>query len=116
MRHSWLLWLAFAICLAVALSAMGWVSLTALRLDDAESRARQQATLEENVRLALWRMDSALAPVLGQESARPAVVYRAFLPADRAAGRAVQTRPGDGPLTPSPLLTVRGKGYMFQSP
>ena len=44
------------------------------------------------------------APVLGQESARPAVVYRTFLPADRATGRTANVKPGDAGLVPSPLL------------
>jgi len=104
MRHSWSLWLAFAVCLAVALAAMGWVSLTALRLDEAETNARQQAALEESAGLALWRMDSALAPMLGQESARPSFVYREFFPADRAYARAPKGRPADSGLVPSPLL------------
>ena len=42
-----------------------------LRLDAAEAESRRRAQLEENVRLALWRMDSALAPLLATEHARP---------------------------------------------
>ena len=38
------------------------------------------------MRLALWRMDSSLAPLLVEESARPLAAYQAFLPAD-VAGR-----------------------------
>ena len=68
-RHIWLL---FGLCLTVLAAAMGWVSWTALRLDDAQRRAAQQAEAEEKVRLALWRMDSALAPVILEESARGA--------------------------------------------
>src|SRR6185369_11804765 len=33
----------------------------------AEQQARAQAALEENTRLALWRLDSALIPLLAQE-------------------------------------------------
>jgi len=40
---------------------MGWVSLTAVRLNRAQEEAARQAEVEERVRLALWRMDSALA-------------------------------------------------------
>lgn len=105
MRRTWLLWLAFTLCLAVVLAAMGWVSLATLRLDEAEARARQQAALEENVRLALWRMDSALAPLLAQESARPYFAYSTFLPVDRAYGRMFNRGGGGEALVPSPLLT-----------
>lgn len=81
------IWIAFVLCLAVVLAAMGWISLTALRLDRAESQARRQAALEENVRLALWRMDSALAPLLARESAQPYFSYRTLFPVDLANGR-----------------------------
>jgi signal transduction histidine kinase len=105
MKRTALLWLAFTLCLAVVLSAMAWVSWIALGLDDAEARARRQAALEENVRLALWRMDSSLAPLLAQESARPPAAYNTFLPLDRGASSALK-RPAAGGevLAPSPLL------------
>ena len=91
------IWLGFAACLALALAAMAWVTATALRLDHAESAARAEAALEENVRLALWRMDSALAPLLAQESAQPIFSYRAFVP----------NWTSDGLAVPSPLLADR---------
>jgi signal transduction histidine kinase len=78
------IWLAFAICLAVVLAAMGWISLAAVRLGRAEAEARRQALTEEKTRLALWRIDSALAPMLAQESARSYFAYQAFFPADLA--------------------------------
>lgn len=64
-------WLVFAACAAALLGAMVWISLTVLRLERAEQQARAQAALEENTRLALWRLDSALIPLLAQEAARP---------------------------------------------
>lgn len=67
--------LAFGACLTVVLAALGWSSHTVLRLEAAEAEARQSAAIEENVRLALWRMDSALAPLVAQESARPSDAF-----------------------------------------
>lgn len=64
-------WLVFAACAAALLGAMVWISLTVLRLERAEQQARAQAALEENTRLALWRLDSALMPLLAQVTARP---------------------------------------------
>lgn len=72
------LWFGFALVLSVVLAAMGWLSATAVRLDRAEAAARQRAAIEENVRLALWRMDSALAPLLAQEGAHPQYLDDAF--------------------------------------
>ena len=101
MRRPWHIWIAFAFCLAVVLAAMGWISLAALRLDRAEVQARRQAALEENVRLALWRMDSALAPLVAQESARPYYSYRTLFPSDFANGRMFnRERSASGPARP----------------
>lgn len=75
MKHPKLMWLAFGVAIVAVFAAMGFITATALRLDAAEAESRQRAQLEENVRLALWRMDSALAPFIAAEHARP---YAAF--------------------------------------
>jgi signal transduction histidine kinase len=95
-------WSLFGLCLAIVLLAMGWTGATVIRLDRAERAARSQAVLEENARLALWRMDSALTALFAQESGRPYFQYEAFYRGDGAYGR-----PAAGaaePLVPSPLL------------
>jgi signal transduction histidine kinase len=66
----------FGVCLAVVLTALAWTSLQVLRFDAADRASHHEAALEENVRLALWRMDSALAGLILQESVRPAVEYQ----------------------------------------
>ena len=71
------------VCLVVLLGGVGWITTTTLRLEASEARARVQAALEENVRLALWRLDSDLAPLLARESARPAYDYLARYPVGR---------------------------------
>lgn len=68
--------LAAAGCIALLLSAVGWVSLTVLDLDRSERAVRAQAAVEENVRLALWRMDSSVAPIVAREGARSVTDYR----------------------------------------
>jgi signal transduction histidine kinase len=68
--------IVFGLCLAVVLTALAWTSLQMLRFDATERQSRREATLEENVRLALWRMDSALAALNLQESVRPAAEYQ----------------------------------------
>ncbi len=110
MRRSWQIWVAFGTCLAVLLAAMGWISLKALRLEQAEVearqleiRARRQAALEQDVRLALYRMDDVLKPLVARESARPYFVYDTFLALDRwRYGDTVKTTER---LAASPLLT-----------
>src|SRR5215216_1948890 len=87
----------FSLCLAVALGAMGWISWTVLKLD-------RSALLEENVRLALWRMDSALAPLVAQETARPYFDYTPLAPAERAYTKMFSEIGYGEVLVPSPLL------------
>jgi signal transduction histidine kinase len=88
------------------LIGMGWASWTALRLDHAHGEAQERAGFEENMRLALWRMDSTLAPLIAQESSRPYFTYNSFYPANRAYNRMFAEPPVKGEaLVPSPLLT-----------
>jgi signal transduction histidine kinase len=78
MKRIWTAWAAFGLCAGAMLGVMGWGSRKLLQLDATEKRTKQEAALEENVRLALWRMETALASLLVQENARP---YTAYEPA-----------------------------------
>jgi signal transduction histidine kinase len=98
MKRLWRIWLIFGLAVAVLLAGMGWVSLTALRLE-------REAAIEESVRLALWRMDSNLSLVIAQENARPYFAYTAIYPAERAYTRMFAELQRGDVLVPSPLLT-----------
>ncbi|MCY2963542.1 MAG: sensor histidine kinase [Planctomycetota bacterium] len=76
MRRPWQIWGTFFGCLALVAVAVGWLSLRAWEADRAEFTARELAALEENVRLALWRMDSIVAPFIAQESVRPPAAFQ----------------------------------------
>jgi signal transduction histidine kinase len=116
MKRSWPIWIAFGVCLAVVLAAMGWISLKALGLERAEiearrlaeearrheALARQEAALEQDVQLALYRMEFALTPLVARESARPYVFYNSFLPA--GAPYDAYGEPAPETLATSPLL------------
>jgi len=104
-NRPWHIWSAFAACFAVLLTTGIWLTVTVLRLERSEAQARQQAALEETVRLALWRMESALAPLVARESARPYFVYNAFYPAERAYTRMFSEIQYGDVLVPSPLLS-----------
>src|SRR5580765_336647 len=62
-------WSIFGACLLAATSAVGWLTLSAWRAD----QARQQALLDSEIRNALWRMDSLVAPLLAIEINRPSL-------------------------------------------
>ena len=115
MTRPWPIFLSFLICLAVVLSAMGWISMAALKLESAEAEAQREkagalreAAEEEKIRVALWRMDSVLAPLVAQESVRPYFTYSPFLPINRAYVRMFNPRGGGEMLVPSPLLSKSG--------
>jgi signal transduction histidine kinase len=71
--------LLFALALVVLLGGVGWISVTALRLERAEAEARRRAALEESVRLSLWRMDSAVLPILAREAEGGPLAERVLL-------------------------------------
>src|SRR5258706_1061712 len=104
MKRPTLIWFTFFLFLALGLSAMAWMTRTVLRLDQAQARATAAAQLEENIRLALWRMDYTLAPVLSQEIARPYFEYSPVFPAERAYTRMYTELKSGDVLVPSPLL------------
>lgn len=103
---SWQNAAVFGVCLAVVLAAMAWISAVALKLERAQSEAEKQARRQENVRLALWRMDAAVAPLIARENARPYFHYSSFYPAGRAYTRMYRELGPDEVMLPSPLLTL----------
>ncbi len=107
MRRASVTWTVFAFCLAVVIGALGYVTHLVLGLDKAQAEALRQAALEEKVRLALWRMDSAVSPIVAQENARPYFHYSSFYPAERAYGQMFAAPAPGEVLIPSPLLTGR---------
>ncbi len=66
-------WLIFATCLLAATIVVAWLSRQTLQAERSERHARQQADLENRVRIALWRMDSIAVPLVAIESTRPAL-------------------------------------------
>ncbi len=107
MRRARRTWAIFGLCLVLGIAAVGWISLTVIRLDRAEADARRRAESEEKVRLALWRMESALSPLIAQESTRPYFHYSAFYPAERAYTLMFSEIGRGEILVPSPLLTLQ---------
>ncbi|MCL4222098.1 MAG: HAMP domain-containing histidine kinase [Phycisphaerales bacterium] len=101
----WITWGIFVICALLVFDGLGFVTWQVLRLERREAQSIIESARQENERLALWRMDFFMAPLLAQESARPYFHYLPFYPAERAYTRMwEQVQPGDV-LVPSPLLT-----------
>jgi len=101
-RRSW--WVAYSAGAMVVLLALLWITVTVVRLERAELEARSDATHQEALRLALWRLDSWMAPLLAREAARPYFDYQPFYPQRRAYTALLDPiEPGDV-FTPSALL------------
>ncbi|MBL8878919.1 MAG: HAMP domain-containing histidine kinase [Phycisphaerales bacterium] len=101
--RTWTMFGAFAVLL---ISAMGVVTAMLLRFEEREARAQLEADQQERIGLALWRMESAFAPLLARESARPYFHYLSFFPVNQAYNRMLQpVAPGEA-LVASPLLTT----------
>ncbi len=75
----------FGLCAVALLGVMGWLSARVRQLEQQQQHARDEATLEESVRLALWRMESRLAPLVAQENARAPADYAVQRGQDAAA-------------------------------
>jgi signal transduction histidine kinase len=98
MNRPWLIWTLFLLCLAAVALPMAWLTLKALELDRAQALARRRAALEENLNLALWRMDTLLMPLLAQEATRPASAFQTLAQVP-AAEHPQRTRTVLSPLT-----------------
>ncbi|MFY2557097.1 sensor histidine kinase [Corallococcus terminator] len=104
MIRSWRVWLAVSACLLLALAGVVWLSVFALRLDRADRQARESAGREENVRLALWRLDSELLPLVARESAVAVEAYEAVAPARGVLDAERRPLPEGHAWVASPLL------------
>ena len=62
-------WVFWAGALAVV-GALAWASLSVSRLEHRNQTNRGLAQRQEAIRLALWRVDSQLAPIIAMEAAR----------------------------------------------
>lgn len=105
MKRPWVVWLAFALSLALLLAAMGWLSNLLVRLDHQSKRALEEAAFQENIRLALWRMDSALSSLVGLENAIPPSSYDELFKREREVmGRAASPDKKESVISPYGLL------------
>lgn len=97
-KRGWVI--GFALIAALVTGGLAWVTAAALRLEREQSESRAQAELYGKMRLALWRLDSRVFPVLAKEVSRPFHHYSAISPPTLALG------PDGRPLTPGSVLEI----------
>ncbi|MFK7758329.1 MAG: sensor histidine kinase [Phycisphaerales bacterium] len=73
------LWWAFWIGVLIVLAALGWATRTVHSLEQQSEQQRLLNDRQELIRLALWRMDSRLTPIIALEASRPVQDYRDIL-------------------------------------
>ena len=110
-RRSW--WLIYIVCAAVVAVTLAWITIVMLRLESAERSARAEMEHQESLRLALWRMDSWLAPRLAREAARPYFEYLPYYPQQRAYTNVLNPVTPSEVLAPSPLLTFESNIFLL---
>ncbi len=110
MKRPWHVWLIYSLSLFALLGGLTWITVVALKLDAAEQQAQARGQWEEDVRLALWRMDFHLTAMISTEASRPYFVYSSAYPPYRAYAHmfseSARSKGGtvDPLLMPSPLL------------
>lgn len=102
-RRRWV-WVGYWGGVALLAMVLLGVSGQVLSLEGSEARGRAETARQEASRLALWRMDSWLAPVLAREGRRPYFEYRAVLPAGRAYEHMWAPIPQGEPIVASALV------------
>ena len=105
--------LAFAAIALLVVGGLGWVTAAALQLERDRAQTRLQVEWTENLRPALWRMDSLVSPTLAQEDSRPYNHYSAvFAPSTALDSKGFACSPGTV-LEPSPLLDADLPDWML---
>ncbi len=104
MKSHRLWWAVFLVCTALVLTSLAWMTSAMLRMERAELLARAMASHQESLRLALWRMDSWLAPRIAREAARPYTDYEPLAPQSNVYNRMLEPLEAGEVLTASPLL------------
>jgi len=102
-KRSLRLWVSFGLGLVLALLAMGWITHSTLRMEQADAEKQQRIELDSRTRIALWRMESMASSLVALESSRPWFHFSAFHEARLSDIGSSLSRQGDTKV-PSPLL------------
>jgi signal transduction histidine kinase len=105
--------LAFAGIVLLVAGGMGWVTAAVLRLEADQFQAQARAEQDERLRLALWRLDSLVSPVLAREDSRPYDHYSAIHAPAVVLQNDGKLWPPGMVLEPSPLLSADLPDWML---
>jgi signal transduction histidine kinase len=86
--------IVFFMVAALVFGGLGWVTYAAIGVEQAQREAAARAEIGNSLRIALWRLDGRMLPVLGVEDSRP---FYHYFPPDPAS---------------TPLLAANLPGWM----
>jgi signal transduction histidine kinase len=104
---------AFLVIAALVAGGLGWATAAALRLEREQWEQQAAGERADRLRLALWRLDSRISPLLAREDARPFDHYTAIFASPLAFDNNGACRPAGTVMEPSPLLSVELPDWML---
>lgn len=105
--------LSFAVVAALVAGGLGWATAAALRLEGEQLVQRGELDRANQLRIALWRLDSRIWPLLAREDSRPFHHYSAVAPVPLALHNSGDRAAAGTVLEPSPLLSAELPSWML---
>jgi signal transduction histidine kinase len=105
--------LGFAMIAVLVAGGLGWATAAALRLESEQLAQRAEAERSNLLRVALWRLDSRISPLLAREDSRPFNHFSAVYPLPLALNNKGATCSPGTVLEPSPLLSAELPSWML---
>ncbi len=105
--------IGFVMIAALVAGGLGWATAAALRLESEQLAQRAESERANLLRLALWRLDSRVSPLLAREDSRPFNHYSAVYPLPLALDNKGACCPSGTVLEPSPLLSAELPPWML---
>jgi signal transduction histidine kinase len=103
----------FAAVAVLVAGGLGWATTEALRLEREQLAQQVESEYASQMRLALWRLDSRIWPLLAREDSRPFNHYSAVSPIPLALNNSGACWPTGAVLEPSPLLSDEFPSWML---
>jgi signal transduction histidine kinase len=104
---------AFLAISTLVVSGLGWVTWAALRLEHEQFESQAQARLNDKLRLAMWRLDSRISPLLAREDSRPYSHFNSIFAPPLAMNKSGSVWQPGTVLEPSPLLNEELPDWML---
>src|SRR6185312_7752189 len=92
----------FVMIAGLVAGGLGWATAAALRLEGEQLAQRAESERANLLRLALWRLDSRISPLLAREDSRPFNHFSAVYPLPLAVDNLGVTCAPGTVLEPSP--------------